>query len=348
MPTPLKVGLVGYGYAGRTFHAPLIAAIEDLELIAIASSNPGRVHTDWPSVAVEPSPAALYSRPELDLVVIATPNPTHAPLALAALAAGKHVVIDKPFCVSLEEAQRLREAAASCGRIISVFHNRRWDADFLSLRQLISAGTLGQIVYYESHFDRYRPEVRPRWREQAGPGSGIWYDLGPHLLDQALLLFGMPLAVSADLAIQRPGAQTDDYFHVQLRYDSLRVILHGTMLAPHADLRMVVHGSTGSYIKYGLDAQEEALKAGQTPTGADWGHDPQPGILTTYTEGRPISQPYPGLPGDYTAYYAAVREAIRGTAPNPVPAEAAISVMELLELAMRSAAVRREALLSQR
>lgn len=338
----LAVGLLGYGYAGKTFHAPLIAGVPGLRLAAVASSDPAKVHADWPAVAVEPSPEALIARPDLDLVVIATPNVTHAPLAALALDAGKHVVVDKPFTLTLDEATALQAQAEASGRLLSVFHNRRWDADFLTLRRLLDRGTLGRIVHFASHFDRYRPAVRERWREQAGPGGGIWYDLGPHLLDQTLQLFGPPEAIWADLAAQRDGAVTDDYFHAQLRYGSLRAHLHAAMLVPADGPRLVVHGTAGAYVKYGLDPQEDALKAGARPPAPGWGVDQRPGALTLWSADSPETRELPSLPGDYPAYYAAVRDAILGAGPNPVPPEQAIAVMRLLELGRQSAEERRE------
>ena len=338
----LRVGLIGYGYAGKTFHAPLVAAVPGLRLAAVASSDPARVRADWPGLPVEPSPEALIGRPDLALVVVAPPNDTHAPLAGRALAAGRHVVVDKPFTVTLGEARALRDQAAATGRLLSVFHNRRWDADFLTVQRLIAGGELGDVVAFESHFDRYRPAVRARWRELAGPGSGVWYDLGPHLLDQALRLFGPPEAIWADVAAQRDGAVTDDYFHAQLRYGPMRAILHASMLVPAVGPRLVVHGTRGSYVKYGLDPQEDALKAGERPPVAGWGEDPSPGALTVWAGEAAETRALPSLPGDYPAYYAAVRDAILEAGPNPVPPDEAIAVMELIELGRRSSDERRE------
>jgi predicted dehydrogenase len=342
MGEPLRVGLIGYGYAGKTFHAPLIAATPGLELAAVASSDPSRVRADWSALAVEPTPEALFARPDLDLVVVATPNSTHAPLAGRALAAGKHVVVDKPFTLTVAEGQALRDQAAAAGLLLAVFHNRRWDADFLTLRGLIERGALGRIVHFESHFDRYRPAVRERWREAAGPGSGIWYDLGAHLLDQALQLFGWPEAIWADLAAQRDGAVTDDYFHAQLRYGPLRAILHAGMLVLAPGLRLVVHGTAGSYVKHGLDPQEDALRAGLRPPLEGWGADPRPGRLTQWAGEQAEERVVPSAAGDYPAYYAAVRDAIHGLGPNPVSPDDALAVMRLIELGARSSAERRE------
>jgi len=200
MSDSIRVGLIGYGYASKTFHAPLIAGTPGMTLAAVSSSDATKVHADWPTVPVVSEPKHLFNDPDIDLIVIPTPNDTHFPLAKAALEAAKHVVVDKPFTVTLSQARELDALARSSGRLLSVFHNRRWDSDFLTVKALLSEGTLGEIVYFESHFDRFRPQVRNRWRELAGPGSGIWYDLAPHLLDQTVNLFGLPVSMTVDLA----------------------------------------------------------------------------------------------------------------------------------------------------
>ncbi|VTM45127.1 putative oxidoreductase [Klebsiella quasipneumoniae] len=271
MSDAIRVGLVGYGYASKTFHAPLISGTPGLALTTVSSSDAAKVHADWPGAKVVSAAGELLNDPEIDLVVIATPNDTHFPLAKAALEAGKHVVVDKPFTVTLSQARELESLAKHCGRVLSVFHNRRWDSDFLTVRTLIDEGLLGEVCYFESHFDRFRPQVRQRWREQAGPGTGIWYDLGPHLLDQAVVLFGLPVSITVDLAQLRPGAQSTDYFHAVLAYPQRRVVLHGTLLAAAESARFIVHGSRASFIKYGLDPQEERLKNGERLPQVDWG-----------------------------------------------------------------------------
>ena len=341
MNAPLRVGIVGYGFATSTFHAPSIAAVPGLCLTAISSSDAAKVHKDWPALCVEASPEALFARPDIDLVVIPTPNATHAPLAAAALRAGKHVVVDKPFTVTLAEAQALDALARQTGRVLSVYHNRRWDADFLTLRKVFASGELGEIMHFESHFDRYRPEVRNRWREQAIAGSGLWYDLGSHLLDQTLQLFGMPEAIGLDIAIQRDGGQADDWFHATLRYGQRRVILHGSALVGRVGPRFIVHGQKGSLIKYGLDTQEDALKAGKRPPAPDWGHDPEPVRLTCWAGGVATQRDVACEAGNYPGYYAAVRDAVLGAGDNPVPATDAIQVIQLIELGLRSAAEQR-------
>lgn len=347
MSESLNVGIVGYGFATKTFHAPLVAGVPGLNLAAISSSDPAKVTADWPGVATETTPEALFARPDIDLVVIPTPNETHFPLASAALAAGKHVVVDKPFTVTTHEARRLQAQAQAAGRVLSVFHNRRWDSDFLTLKQVIASGELGRIVHFESHFDRYRPEVRARWREQALPGSGLWYDLGSHLLDQALQLFGLPESIALDLALQRENAQSDDFFHAVLRYDQSRVILHAGALVAVPAARFTVHGSQGSFIKYGLDPQEDVLRTGKRPPAADWGHEPVPATLTVWHDGMAQSRELACVAGDYPAYYAGVRDAIRGVGPNPVTAVEVIRVIGLIELGLQSAREGRTLAVSQ-
>jgi predicted dehydrogenase len=344
----VRAGVVGYGFAGRTFHAPVLSGVPGLELAAVASSGAAKVHADWPGLQVHADPHALFARPDIDLVVIATPNDSHHPLARAALLAGKHVVVDKPFTQTLAEARELAALAHSRRRVLSVYQNRRFDGDFLTLRKLLATGELGPIVYFESHFDRYRPQVLPRWRDRPGAG-GIWPDLGAHLADQALQLFGPPDAISADMAPLRDGAVTEDYFHVQLRYGSgLRVVLHSTTLAAEPAPRFLVHGKRGSYSKHGVDVQEDVLKTGARPSLealGDWGRDGRDGQLTLYVcgPGAPAQVgALPTLPGNYMAYYAAVRDAILGKGANPVPPEQAVQLMALLELGRRSAMERRE------
>ncbi|MBB4598787.1 oxidoreductase [Xanthomonas arboricola] len=339
MPKPFNLAVVGYGYVGRTFHAPLIAGTPGLALHSVVSSKPQQVQADFPDVAVLADLETALADSALDAVVLATPNQTHAPFALQALAAGKHVLVDKPFALDAAQAREVVAAAAAAGRIVSVFQNRRWDADFLTVRRLIDEGQLGEVVEFHSHFDRFRPQVRDRWRESDIPGAGLWYDLGPHLLDQALQLFGTPQAIGADLQRQRNQARSDDYFHVTLRYPRLRVILHAGSLVADSGLRFAVHGTRGSYLKHGLDTQEDQLRAGRRPGTAGWGVDPLPGTLTRVDdEGRVHTHQPDTTPGDYRQCYAAFRDALAGAGPAPVSTADAVQVMELLELAQRSAA----------
>lgn len=351
-PAPLQVGLVGFGYAGATIHAPLITTTPGLRLAAVASARPAAVHAALgDGVQVLADAHALATHDGLDIVVIASPNDTHVPLARAALQAGRHVVIDKPFALSADEATPLLPLAAAQGRVLSVFHNRRWDGDLLTARALLAAGTLGRLTSAQLHFDRYRPVVRARWREGDGPGAGLYLDLAPHLLDQALQLFGPPVALAADIACLRPGGRADDHFMLRLRYaDGLRVTLSASMLAALPGPRLALHGSRGSWVKQGLDRQEDALKAGHRPDPAHpeaWGADPQAGTLCVLAPGdapgtEPVARPWPNLPGRWPDYYAGLRDAVLGRGPNPVPADEALAVLRLMDLGRASAQQRSE------
>jgi predicted dehydrogenase len=336
MSKSLNVALLGYGMAGKVFHAPLISATPGLTLKTVVTSRVDQVAADHPGAAVIPDVATALADPAIDLVVVATPDAVHAQHGRAALAAGKAVLIDKPFATTLVDAQALAEQATHAGKLLSVFHNRRWDSDFLTIKQLITDGALGEVTHFESRYDRFRPVVADQWKEKAG--AGTWYGLGPHLVDQALQLFGMPVGVYADFAVQKDGGQAVDYCHVLLRYPRLRVILHASQLAPVNDLRFVVHGTGGSFVKHGLDPQEAALAAGTKPGGEGWGVDPRPGALTR-VEGDPD---FKSLPGDYLAFYAALRDALNGAAPNPSNPADALATMTIMDLAMRSAQERRE------
>ena len=333
--TPIGVGLIGFGYAGRVFHAPLITATPGLELRVLGTQRAAS-ETGYPDALVVPDRLAAARNPGVDLVVIATPNESHAPLAEAALRAGKHVVVDKPFTITLEEARALTTLASDAGLVLSVFQNRRWDSDFLGVRAAIAGGALGAVVELRSEMSRYRPEIRDRWRERAGPGSGVWYDLGAHLVDQALLLFGPPASVAADLRIQRKGGTAVDWFHVLLSYGRSRVILSSSMLAAAPAPRFVVRGTAASLIKPGWDRQEEQLVSGLRPGSPGWGVDPDPLTIHPGEPGgiREMRAP----PGEYPAYYAALRDAVAGAGEPPVTAAQGCGVMAVIEAGERSAA----------
>ncbi len=340
----VKTGLIGYGFSGATFHAPVIPSVPGLELTRIASSNLPKVRADFPDIAVVATPQELIADPELDLVIITTPNTLHFPLAKLALQQGKHVVLEKPFVNHLAQADELISLARQSGKLLSVYHNRRWDNDFLTVKQCIASGLLGKIYTYESHYDRYRPEVKDRWREVEGEGSGTLYDLGSHLIDQALHLFGTPRAVQADLAAQRPGARVVDYFHLLLDYAELKVILHSGALVKQPGPRFQLHGSQGSFIKYGLDSQEEDLKNGLKPGAPGWGLDQEKfyGEITTRFGEMGITGRVETLPGAYQSYYQGIWEAITQGKPAPVSAVDARNVIKVIELAMLSHQERRE------
>lgn len=334
----IRVGLVGYGLAGSVFHAPLIGSVEGLSLVAIVTSQAERVMRDYPQVEVVPAFERLLERDDIDLVVVASPNVTHYKLARLAVETGRHVVVDKPFTIHAVEADDLIELARRQHVVLSVFQNRRWDNDFLTVRHLVSSGLLGEITTYESHYDRFRPAVQYRWKDQPTPGSGTLYDLGPHLIDQALLLFGTPRTVWADVQAQRDGAQIDDYFHIVMGYERLRVILHAGSLVRETPPRYQLHGSRGSFIKYGLDPQEDQLKAGMRPGDAGWGRDDAAlyGDLTIDAGGLEIKGNVTTLDGRYEAYYQSIVEAITQGKPAPVAPEDARNVIQVIKCALQS------------
>jgi predicted dehydrogenase len=318
------------------FHAPLISATPGLILAVIGSRRGTAVRSVYPDAEPVSDPLSAASHPDVDLVVIATPNDTHAPLAEAALRAGKHVVVDKPFTVTLAEARALADLAEQVERVLSVFQNRRWDSDFLAIRQEIAGGRVGEVVELRSEISRYRPEVRDRWRERAGPASGVWYDLGPHLIDQALVLFGPPESVQADLRVQRRGGSAVDWFHTVLGYGPMRVILASSVLATDAPARFLVRGTKGSLTKRGGDVQEDQLLGGMKPGSPEWGLDPDPLVFVGGDERTSAELAVP--PGNYLGYYTTIRDVIRGEGELPVTPAQATTVMALIEAGMRSSA----------
>lgn len=330
----INIALIGYGFVGKTFHAPLIRAVEGLNLAIVASRDEEKVKRDLPDVTVIASPEEAIMHPDIDLVVVASPNATHAPLATLALNAGKHVVVDKPFTLDMQEARALIALAEEKQRLLSVFHNRRWDSDYLGIQQVITQGLIGKVNHFESHIDRFRPEVRVRWREQNVPGSGLWFDLGPHLIDQTLQLFGLPQSVQGNIATLRPGAEINDWAHVVLNYPEHKVILHCSMLVAGGAARFTVHGDKGSVVKQKADRQESQLLAGVVPGSATWGQDDD-NLVLFGADLQPQTRKTPD--GDQRQYYMHIRDALTGKRENPVSPLQALAVMAVLEAAVRSA-----------
>jgi scyllo-inositol 2-dehydrogenase (NADP+) len=328
------VGLIGYGLAGASFHAPLLSVEPAFRLSAVVTRSVDAVARDWPGVRVL-SVEALLADPEIDLVVVATPTDSHGALAERALLAGKHVVVEKPFTLDSAEAARLGALARERGRCLTVFQNRRWDGDFLTVKQLLAEGRLGRLYSFESHFDRYRPQVKKRWKEEAGPGGGTLWDLGAHLVDQALQLFGMPESITADVAKQREGAQAVDWFHLLLRYGEMRVILRSGSVVHEPWLRFVLQGEADAYTKYGLDPQEEQLKSGLRPGMAGWGAE-LPERHGRLSRGGSV----PTVPGSYEHFYRQLAAAMAGHGEVPVIAESSGRVIQVMEAALRSAEAR--------
>lgn len=340
----IGVGLVGYGMASKVFHAPVIEAVPSLSLKKIVErrgeESRGR-HTGAETVREFDE---VLADDGVELVVVATPNDSHFDLVSRALSAGKHVVVEKPFTNTSAEAKQLTELARSQNRLVSAHHNRRWDGDFLTVRKILEGGLLGRLVEYESHFDRYRNEPRPgAWRERAGPGSGVLYDLGSHLIDQALVLFGLPNEITADVRTQRKFAKAADSFDVRLGYEGLSVTLKATMLAREPGPRFHLHGTEGSFVKHGLDPQEDALKLGFSPKSEGWGeeHEERWGTINTQACGVHMRGRVETVAGDYAAYYRNVADAIRGRAELIVKPEEAANTIRIIELALESSAAKR-------
>lgn len=356
----IRTAVIGYGLAGRIFHAPFVSAIPGLQLTAIVTTSRRELaERDYPAVQVVQEPEALFTDPDIDLIVVGTPNDTHFDLASRALAAGKHVVLDKPFTNDAASSLALVQLARQHGRVLAPFHNRRFDCDFLTVTKLVQEGTLGRISQIVSHYDRFRPIQRPNtWKEVGSAGGGILYDLGPHLIDQPLALLGIPQRISASVRRDRDQTDINDAFSILLEYDQpdghpLLYECHATMLAADPAPRFRVHGTHGSYTKYGLDPQEAALLTGakpprlDDPNASEWLPEPESawGKLTLATErSEPVqlkTELYPSVTGDYRRFYLQVRNAITGEAPLIISPEDGYRSIRLLDLALQSSEERR-------
>ncbi len=341
MENIIRVGLVGYGMSGRVFHAPFLHTLPQYDLVAVVERSKNEAEKVYPYIETVRSLDELLLRDDIDLVVITTPNETHFPYAKAAMEAGKHVVLEKPFANTSQEAAALVALGKKTDKIFSVYQNRRYVGDFKTIKQIIKDGFIGNVHEYICHFDRYRDTPKPdkAWREEPRPGSGVFFDLGPHLIDQALCLFGLPQTITAFIKHQRPFAMVDDYFDVRLDYaNGLTVILKSGMLIREMGPRYAVHGSLGSYLKYGDDPQEELLKKGIMPVAKDWGREPesQHGILHTLIDGEIVRKTIPTQPGNYGDYYTNLYETIKNGAPLSEKPEHGYNTIRLIELAMES------------
>src|SRR5580700_10746537 len=341
----IDVGLIGFGLAGRAFHAQVIRAVPGLHLAAILQRSGDEAAEKYPDVRIVRSLDELLDIKEIQLVVVATPNDTHYPIARECLAAGRDVVVDKPFATTSEEANSLVQLAGASGRLVTVYQNRRYDGDFQAVRQLAAAGTLGRIVRFETTYDRYRPQLKTgAWRETQRPGSGILFDIAPHLIDHALLLFGLPEAITADIRIERENAVADDAFDITLHYPgSMRAVLRSSILAAAPRPRFVLLGTKGSFAKQSFDPQESNLRYGKIPVNTAWGWEPEENwrVLTIPSGDSFEQRRIPSANCDYRDYYANVRDTLLGRATIAVTTEWALNVMRLLELARESSEKRR-------
>ncbi|KAI8638672.1 hypothetical protein BD408DRAFT_422636 [Parasitella parasitica] len=341
----VKVGVVGFGMSARVFHCPLITSSPFMHLAAVVERNNNKSQDVYPWIRVSKSTDDLFADTEIDLVVITTPNGSHYPLALEAMKNGKHVVVEKPFTITSKEAEELARVAKETGRICSVYQNRRWDGDFLTVKKLLKGDQLGRLVEYESHFDRFRNFVKAGWREQSdAPGSGMLYDLGAHLIDQALALFGMPKTVFAMVCNQRQLKETNvaDDFTIILGYEnSFKAILRSSMLARHAPvLRFNLRGMNGTYRKEYLDVQEDQLKSGVVPSDAEYGVEPNEryGTINTDFNDVHIFGKVDTEKGDYLSFYNNVAQSIIKSDPESliVKPQDGANCIRIIELAQQS------------
>jgi scyllo-inositol 2-dehydrogenase (NADP+) len=335
----IDVGLVGFGFAGRVFHAPIVSAVPGLRLRAIVQRSGDDAKAVYPEAAIVKSVEELLAIEGIRLIVIATPNQSHYGLAKQCLLAGKDVVVDKPFTTTYQEALDLIELAKQHRHLLTVYQNLRSNGDFRTIRKLVEAQRLGRIALYEAHFDRYRLQIRPgAWREKLEPGSGVFFDLGVHLIDQAMTLFGRPTSITADIRIERDGALVDDAFDVVLHYPKMRALLRASMIAIAPDLRFLLRGEKAAFVKSGIDPQEEALKRGEIPRDDSWGREARDkwGTLYCCEDEAVTAETIPTLPGDYRLFYANVRDAILGESSIDVTHAQMLDVMRALELAQEA------------
>ncbi len=335
----INVGLASYGMSGKVFHGPLLTANPHFHLRKVFERTTEKSKADYPQVAVVRRFEELLEDNAIELIVVNTPNALHFDMARKALEAGKHVVVEKPFTVTASEARQLIDLATQRGLLLTVFQNRRWDGDFRTVQQVVAQQLVGKLVEFEAHYDRYRNYVESNtWKEETGPGSGILYNLGSHMIDQTLALFGLPDSITAELSVQRPGGVIDDSYHLVLHYKDLRAILKSSYLVREPGPRYLLHGTDGSFLKWGLDPQEDALKAGRLPGEAGWGTEPEAwwGLLNTQVGKLHFTGKVETLPGAYQYFYENVHAVIRKGAVSAVKAEEAMHVIRIIEAAQES------------
>lgn len=340
MNQPVKTSLLSYGMSGEIFHAPLISSLPEFELVTIVQRKASSAKERYPWVRIAKSIDEAIADPETELVVVNTPNETHVDFALAALDAGKHVVVEKPFTVDPDEGLKLIEIARSKNRILSVFQNRRWDGDFMTVHKIIRDGSIGKLVEFEAHYDRFRNYVEPNtWKEEKRPGTGVLYNLGSHMLDQALVLFGMPQYIDARIGVQRPGGAVDDFYDIRMEYPEHLAIIKSSYLVKAELPRYIIHGTEGSFTKTGLDPQEQDLKDKKDLNSHEWGREAEKywGRLETVKGTKTVET----IPGDYAAFYSNIYRAIRKGEPLAVKPEDAVKVIRLISRCYESAAEKR-------
>ncbi len=341
----IQTGIVGYGLSGKCFHAPFLHVHPGFKIRKIVERTGESSKKLFPEVNIVRDMNAIVNDPEIELVVIATPNNLHSPMAKSCLQAGKHVVIEKPFSLSTSDADELIALAEKKKRKIFVYQNRRWDGDFLTIQKLISSGALGEVNEFEAHFDRYRPKLTTRlWRDEEKYGGGVLYDLGSHLIDQALCLFGTPDKLNATIENQRKTSKVDDYFKIVLYFNKMKAILTAGMMVKEPGPRFIIHGTIGSFIKYGIDPQEEQLRKGTLPGSEGWGSDsPEDwGLITLDYADMNVHGSVETEPGNYMAFYNNVYDVITKKTQMAVKPEEARNVIRIIELARESSLKQKE------
>ncbi len=339
MNPPILTALCAYGMSGTVFHAPLLDTHPGFLIKKILERSPKGASDKYPYAEIVHSVEEILNDSTIELVVVNTPESTHYSLVKQVLLAGKNVVVEKAFTTTLAEAEELAALAHKQKKMLTVFQNRRWDGDFLTLKSVVKNGMVGRVVALESHFNRYRNYIQEgTWKEAAGPGRGILYNLGSHLIDQTIVLFGMPRSVFADIRIQRTDGEVPDSFELMLDYPEVRVRLHASYLVREPMPRFILNGTLGSFVKYGLDPQEAALKSGLLPDSPGWGTEPESewGTLNTEWNGLSVKGKIETLPGDYLAFYTSVYEALHHAHQPPVSLDEAIGVMRIIEAAQSS------------
>lgn len=336
---PIKTGIASYGMSGMVFHAPLLHVHHGFQLNKIVERSYKGSKERYPYVHVVKSIMELLQDDQLELIIINTPDATHFEYTKLALEANKHVVIEKPFTMNIEEAAQLIQLAKKQECMLSVFQNRRWDGDYMTVKQVIYEKVLGRLVSFESHFDRYRNFIQSdTWKEERNAGAEILYNLGAHMIDQVYELFGMPHSVSADIGIQRTNGKVDDFYNVVLRYDDIHASLKSSYLVREEGPRYIVHGTEGSFLKWGIDPQEEDLKSGRYPDESDWGTEPKKfwGKINTDINGLHVTGRIETIPGNYLTYYDGIYDAIRNNQELIVKPEQSLDVMRIIEGAIES------------
>ncbi|AEB25552.1 MULTISPECIES: oxidoreductase [Bacillus] len=339
----IQVGILGYGLSGKVFHAPLLDVLDDYQIKKVMTSRTEEVKRDLPETEAVRTIEDITGDPDIDLVIVTTPSGMHYESAMKCLLAGKHTVVEKPMTATSAEAEELRRTAEDKGVLLSVYHNRRWDNDFLTIQKLIQDGALQDIHTYQVSYDLYNPVVQEKWREKSGPATGTLYDLGSHIIDQTLLLFGMPESVTAHVMKQRDNSETVDCFLAALHYGKLQVILQSSSMNAASGPRYQIHGRNASFIKYGKDGQEEALSAGQKPIDDSWGADDPDnfGELTIAADEKRHTETIPSENGSYLTYYKLLADSILNGKPLPVTAKEGIDVIRVIEAAMKSSEQKR-------